>query len=155
MGAAPISPGVDPSAGVACADSSPKRISNQTSTTKYLQPNISNQTPTTRRGRNMLVALRRMTFLPSRKAIAGVLLGLIGGAPMAIAGNFVEPTVFASSRGALDLLVIAKTKPVPTIALPSPDGDIHPTGWVYEICRRPAYGNGNVCPAGAAVADYG
>jgi L-ascorbate oxidase len=103
----------------------------------------------------MLVALRRMTFLPSRTAIAGVLLGLIGGVPMASAGNFVEPTVFASSRGVLDLLMIAKTKPVTTIALPSPEGDINPTGWVYEICRRPAYGNANQCPAGSAVADYG
>jgi hypothetical protein len=47
--------------------------------------------------------------------------------------------VFASSHGVLDLLMIAQTSPVTTIAFPSPDVDIlYPTGWVYEICERPA-----------------
>ena len=102
----------------------------------------------------MLVALRRMSFLPSRRAIAGVLLGLIGGAPMANAGALVEPPVFASSHGVLDLLMIARPKPVSTLAVASPDGDVlHPTGWVYEICPRPA--SGNVCPPGVTLADYG
>jgi len=102
----------------------------------------------------MLVGLSRTRFVQSLTSTAAVLVGLTCAAPAAVAGNFVEPTVFASSRGVLDLLMIARAKPVTTIALPSPDGDvIHPTGWVYEICRRPA--NGNVCPTGSAVADYG
>ena len=102
----------------------------------------------------MLVALRRMPFLPSRRAIAGVLLGLIGTAPMAHAAGYVEPTVLASSHGVLDLLMIARPKPVSTISFPSPDGDIlHPTGWIYEICPRPP--SGNACPPGVTVSDYG
>jgi L-ascorbate oxidase len=102
----------------------------------------------------MLVALRRMSFLLSRKAIAGVLLGLIGGVPMADAAGYVEPTVLASSNGVLDLLMIARPKPVSTISFPSPDGDIlHPTGWIYEICPRPR--SGNACPPGVTVSDYG
>ncbi len=102
----------------------------------------------------MLVGLLRTRFVQSLSSTAAVLVGLTCAAPAAVAGNFVEPTVFASSRGVLDLLMIARTKPVATLALPSPDGDvIHPTGWVYEICRRPA--NANVCPTGSAVADYG
>src|SRR5260370_32549537 len=105
-------------------------------------------------GSGMFVGLLHARFVQSLKSTAVVLVGLICAAPAAVAGNFVEPTIFASSRGVLDLLMIARAKPVTTVALPSPDGDvIHPTGWVYEICRRPA--NENVCPAGSAVADYG
>src|SRR5260370_32884957 len=105
-------------------------------------------------GSGMFVGLLHARFVQSLKSTAVVLVGLICAAPAAVAGNFVEPTIFASSRGVLDLLMIARAKPVTTVALPSPDGDvIHPTGWVYEICRRPA--NENVCPAGSAVADHG
>ena len=64
---------------------------------------------------------------------------MIGGAPIAVAGALVEPPVFASSHGVLDLLMIARPKPVSTLAVASPDGAVlHPTGWVYEICPRPA-----------------
>ena len=43
----------------------------------------------------------------SRVGIAAILAGLWYGSTAAIAGNFVEPPVFASAKGVLDLLMIA------------------------------------------------
>jgi FtsP/CotA-like multicopper oxidase with cupredoxin domain len=80
--------------------------------------------------------------------------GLWGGA--AGAADLVEPAVFASSNGVLDILMIAKTSPVPNLAFTPPDGSgaVNPTGWVYEICKRK--GSETSCPAGSGtVADYG
>ena len=75
---------------------------------------------------------------------------------LASADPFVEPKVFASSGGVLDLLVIAKERPIETILFPLLTGGppINPIGWVFEICPRPA--QSNVCPAGGStVADFG
>jgi FtsP/CotA-like multicopper oxidase with cupredoxin domain len=74
------------------------------------------------------------------------------------ADDIVEPHVFSSanSGGVLDLLMVAKAKPVPTISFLPPNGGapINPIGWVYEICPRPA--SGNQCPADATTfSDYG
>jgi len=80
--------------------------------------------------------------------------GLWGGA--AGAADLVEPAVFASSNGVLDILMIAKASPVPNLAFTPPDGSaaVNPTGWVYEICKRK--GSETSCPAGTGtVADYG
>jgi len=69
---------------------------------------------------------------------------------------FFEPAVFASEHGVLDILMIAKPKPIPSISFMPPGGGatINPTGWVYEICRRPA--SGDRCAQGVGtVADYG
>jgi L-ascorbate oxidase len=81
---------------------------------------------------------------------------LVLGAETALGAAFVEPTVFASSNGTLDLLMIARPKPIAAIAFnpPGAAGPINPIGWVYEVCKRPP--SGNACPAGAGtVADYG
>jgi FtsP/CotA-like multicopper oxidase with cupredoxin domain len=83
-----------------------------------------------------------------------IVASLWGGS--AGAANFVEPAVFASSNGVLDILMIARPKPIPSISFTPPHGGpaINPTGWVYEICKRPANATG--CPAGAGpVSDYG
>lgn len=64
--------------------------------------------------------------------------------------------MFSSSGGVLDILMIAKPQPVPTISFPPPGGGapINPIGWVYEVCPRPP--SSNTCPAGATtVSDYG
>jgi len=64
--------------------------------------------------------------------------------------------VFASEQGVLDIIMIAKPKPIPSISFTPPDGGspVNPIGWVYEICRRPA--SGDDCPPGAGTeADYG
>ncbi len=67
---------------------------------------------------------------------------------------FTEPSVFTSSGGVLDLLMVAKPKPVPTIVFPPDGGTINPIGWVYEICPRPT--SSNECPQSAStVSDYG
>jgi FtsP/CotA-like multicopper oxidase with cupredoxin domain len=73
------------------------------------------------------------------------------------AADLAEPPVFASKDGVLDLLMIAKAAPVPGIAYVAPRGiTVHPTGWIYEICRRASARGANECPADAAtVADYG
>jgi len=97
----------------------------------------------------------RMHEVPVRRLLATLaMLGCCSGA--ANATDLVEPAVFASSNGVLDILLIAKPKPVPSIAFTPPGGGnaINPTGWVYEICQRPA--SGTSCPAGTGtVADYG
>ena len=76
----------------------------------------------------------------------------------ALAGDFVEPPVFASSNGVLDLLMIAQTQPVPSITYTPPDGSppLHPIGWVYAVCPRSHSLSDNQCPAGSpTVANYG
>ncbi len=57
-----------------------------------------------------------------------------------------EPITLASSNGFLDILMIAQAAPVNT--LPN-----NPTGWVFEICRRPL-DNSNVCPPVANAPNY-
>jgi L-ascorbate oxidase len=104
----------------------------------------------------MLVGFLRKRFIQSLRSTAAVLVGLTCAAPVAVAANLAEPTVFASSHGVLDLLMVARTKTLSNIAVPSPDGAVlHPTGWVYEICQRPRDQNEDECPAGSGVADYG
>ena len=82
-----------------------------------------------------------VNFIFSRQAAAAVLP---------------EPQAFASEQGVLDVLMIAKPSPIPSISFTPPGGGaaINPVGWVYEVCRRPV--SGDQCPAGAGtVADYG
>lgn len=91
-----------------------------------------------------------------RLAAAFALAAAAAGANTAFAEDFTEPAVFASRNGTLDLLMIAKPRPIPSISfVPPVGGAINPTGWVYEICPRPA--SGDQCPPGffSAVADYG
>ncbi len=77
------------------------------------------------------------------------------GAKPAAAANFVDPPVFASEGGVLDIMMIAKPKPIDTLSFrPHGGGTIHPTGWVYEICKRPD--SGLACPPGSGTASpYG
>jgi L-ascorbate oxidase len=96
-------------------------------------------------------------FFPDRWiGVASVVAALACGAQSAPAASFVDPAVFASANGLLDIMMIARPKAIPTIAFTPPGGGpaIHPTGWVYEICKRPA--TGYSCPAGTGtVAEYG
>jgi L-ascorbate oxidase len=102
----------------------------------------------------MLVGRLRTRIIQSLKSSAAVLVGLTCTASVATAAGFVEPTVLSSSHGVLDLLMIARPKPVSTISFQPPGGDVmHPTGWIYEICPRPA--TGNKCAPGSTVSDYG
>src|SRR6266566_6579319 len=48
--------------------------------------------------------------------VAGLWSGAAGAA------DLVEPAVFASSNGVLDILMVAKAKPVPGLAFTPPDG---------------------------------
>ena len=76
--------------------------------------------------------------------------------PVASAADFVDPPVFASTNGVLDIMMIAKAKPIPEIAFTPPGraATVHPTGWVYEVCKRPA--SGLTCPSGpGTVSPYG
>jgi hypothetical protein len=84
--------------------------------------------------------------------------------PGARAGDFVEPPVFASANGVLDLLMIAMPQPVPSISYLPPGGPaaINPIGWVYQICPRasaiasPPNPPNTTCPAGSpTMANYG
>jgi L-ascorbate oxidase len=73
------------------------------------------------------------------------------------AGDFVEPPVFASSNGVLDLLMVARPLPVPSLTYVPPNNaqPLNPTGWIYQICQRAA-AIGNTCPAGSGTSsNYG
>jgi FtsP/CotA-like multicopper oxidase with cupredoxin domain len=97
---------------------------------------------------------------PGRIAFGGKLIATIVATLAATssvqAAPLAEPPVFASSGGVLDILMVAKPKPIPTISFSPPSGGapINPVGWVYEICLRPA--SRNQCPVDATtVSDYG
>jgi hypothetical protein len=100
---------------------------------------------------------------PGMAAVAAALIwsataALIWSATAGLAGDFVEPPVFASSNGVLDLLMIAQAQPVPSIVYTPPDHNppLNPIGWVYAVCPRSASLPGNQCPAGSStVANYG
>src|SRR5262245_60064344 len=93
--------------------------------------------------------------MPRWVGTAGVISVLACCAEAALAANFHEPPVFASQNGVLDILMIAKPKPIPTISFAPPHSrtSINPIGWAYEICKRPA--SGLTCPTGSGVWDYG
>jgi L-ascorbate oxidase len=60
-----------------------------------------------------------------------------------------EPQTLASHQGVLDLLMVARASPITTFM------PFRPTGWIYDICRRPASGASS-CPRLAADANlYG
>jgi hypothetical protein len=83
-------------------------------------------------------------------------MALWAGGGAANAANLVDPPVFASRNGVLDIMMVAVPQPIPTISFTPPHGStiIHPTGWVYQICPRPA--SGLSCPSGSStVAPYG
>ena len=90
--------------------------------------------------KNLLVAL---VALPMAMGIAST----------SRAGDLVDPPVFASSNGVLDLLMIAQPGVVKGLTV----GGFIPTGWFYTVCRRPA--EGNTCPTirapSAPTADSG
>jgi L-ascorbate oxidase len=102
----------------------------------------------------MLVGRLHKRFIQSLRSTAAVLVGLTIAAPAAHAAGFVEPTVLKSSHGVLDLLMIARAKPISTITYTPPGGSpMNPTGWLYEICPRPP--TGTKCTPGNTVSDYG
>src|SRR5579864_7950372 len=69
-----------------------------------------------------------------------------GGLATATADPLVEPPVFASQNGVLDIMMVAMPQPIPTISFAPPGGgSINPTGWVYQVCPRPP--SGLSCPA--------
>ncbi|HEX3097565.1 MAG TPA: multicopper oxidase domain-containing protein [Usitatibacter sp.] len=77
-------------------------------------------------------------------------------APARAAGMLVEPPVFQSRNGVLDIMMVAMPRPIAGISFRLPRGGavIHPTGWVYRICPRPP--SGLSCPAGKGTASaYG
>jgi L-ascorbate oxidase len=79
-----------------------------------------------------------------------------GGTATTNAATLADPPVFASENGVLDIMMVAMPQPIPTITYAPPDGSalVHPTGWVFQVCPRPAYGLS--CPAGAStVSPYG
>jgi L-ascorbate oxidase len=89
-------------------------------------------------------------------AAAHVAAGLAFGPTAAIGEHLIEPPVFASHNGVLDIMMVAIAQPIPTISFrpPSSSTIIHPTGWVYQICPRPP--SGLSCPAGSTtVSPYG
>src|SRR5450432_3861511 len=98
-----------------------------------------------------------------RIVAAGILAAALCGTAPALGGNFVEPQVFASSGGVLDLLMIATPMPIPSIMYFPPTfargvagAVINPIGWVYQICHRTLLGPPTTCPPGVpTVSDYG
>ena len=96
---------------------------------------------------------------PSRRGarISGIVVLALWHIATASAAALVQPPAFASVNGTLDILMTAMPQPVSTILFSPPDGlgGIHPTAWVYQICRR-VFAIGDKCPPGLATAsNYG
>jgi FtsP/CotA-like multicopper oxidase with cupredoxin domain len=100
----------------------------------------------------------KQRYLGSRSIhFAAIVAASLSATSLARAADFVEPPVFASSNGVLDLLMVALPLPVPSLTYVPPNNaqPLNPTGWVYQICQR-AVAIGNACPSGSAtVSNYG
>jgi FtsP/CotA-like multicopper oxidase with cupredoxin domain len=99
---------------------------------------------------NLDVSLRRCL------GAAGAIAFVWASVGIASAQSLNDPPAFASQNGVLDIMMVAMPQPIPTIAFTPPNSHsvIHPTGWVYQICPRPA--SGLSCPAGSGtVSPYG
>jgi L-ascorbate oxidase len=97
---------------------------------------------------------RHQAIRRSSMGVGAIAAAFLCGSSVALAGAFVEPPLFASSKGVLDLLIIALPQPVPSISYVPPGGGvINPTGWVYQICSRSS-ATGNQCPAGSPTTSY-
>src|SRR5262249_30556286 len=104
----------------------------------------------------MACALTSTSSLSRVLGTTSIVALMFAGAGLAAAADFVDPPVFASQNGVLDILMVAKAKPIPTISFrpPHSQNSINPTGWVYEICKRPS--SGLTCPSGFGTASpYG
>jgi FtsP/CotA-like multicopper oxidase with cupredoxin domain len=89
-------------------------------------------------------------------AAAGLTAAAMAGLETAGADTLLDPPVFASQNGVLDIMMIAMPQPIPGIAYTPPHSSstLHPTGWVFQVCPRPA--SGLSCPASSrTVAPYG
>jgi L-ascorbate oxidase len=89
-------------------------------------------------------------------ATAGVFAALWSGVGTAAADTLLDPPVLASQNGVLDIMMIAMPRPIPGISYTPPRSSaiIHPTGWVYQVCPRPA--SGLSCPSDSrTVSPYG
>jgi L-ascorbate oxidase len=96
-------------------------------------------------------------WIATASIIAANIFGpLWAGAAPAAADTLVDPPVFTSQNGALDIMMVAIPQPITTISFTPPTNSavIHPTGWVYQICPRPA--SGLSCPSSSStVSPYG
>ncbi|GAC1330645.1 MAG: hypothetical protein NVSMB20_00390 [Bradyrhizobium sp.] len=87
---------------------------------------------------------------------AGIVAIMAPGVQTAAADTLVDPPVFKSQNGVLDIMMVAMAQPIPGISFTPPKSKsvIHPTGWVYQVCPRPAAGLS--CPSDSrTVAPYG
>ena len=91
--------------------------------------------------------------IPATAAVAVVTAIMFLGP--ASAANFTDPVVFASQNGVLDIMMVARAKPISTLTFQPPGhaAAIHPTGWVYEVCKRPP--SGLACPSGTGTVTGG
>ena len=78
-----------------------------------------------------------------RAATWALAMSFVGAA---LAAELQEPLTLSSDNGVLDILLVAKAAPIRT--LPST-----PTGWIYEICRRPP-NNATSCPQAPSGPNY-
>src|SRR6476660_8611296 len=83
-----------------------------------------------------------------RSARLTFIFAVLAQALLSQSNILLDPPVFKSEGHQLDILMVAKAKPISLAGL-------HPTAWVYEVClRKEAFGNW--CPArNATAAPYG
>ena len=91
----------------------------------------------------------RYARLPSIRP-AAMVAALLCGPSVALATNFVEPPVFASSHGVLDLLIVVLPQPVPSISYVPPSGrrsSIRPAGSIKSARERRPFRSTSARPA--------
>jgi len=91
-----------------------------------------------------------MRFFMLAATLAASMGGGAAAALAAPAAPLLDPPVFASQNGLLDVMIVAEPKPVTALGLTAPA----PTGWVYTICPRPT--SASACPTGGKTSSaYG
>lgn len=105
----------------------------------------------------MLVPFTKAILERSFSPLAQVIPIFLLTAGYSFASDISEPLTLASENGVLDVLMVAKAAPVTTLSLSSTStaSAVHPTGWVYEICKRPLNGVDSCPQSGSAPNYYG
>src|SRR5581483_10657386 len=95
-----------------------------------------------RRARILFEGCRRKPVfvfnLRRRKAFTYKFIPLIiaAFAPLSRSADLKEPLTLRSENGVLNILMVARAAPISSFPSVKSVGQV-PTGWVYEICKRP------------------
>jgi FtsP/CotA-like multicopper oxidase with cupredoxin domain len=93
--------------------------------------------------------MRNLKIISKRGVIAPALFFLV--ASTVTAADLEEPITLSSENGVLNVLIVARSAPVPAISLTTPSSPTQ--GWVFDICPRPD-NRSDTCPTDPGAPNY-